>query len=43
MRRVVEPGSFTVFAGTNSDDVIPTRFDVTGDTLVLAPSTPRFR
>jgi len=43
MRRIVEPGSFTVFAGTNSDDVITTRFDVTGDTLVLAPSTPRFR
>lgn len=43
MRRVVEPGSFTVFVGTNSDDVITTRFDVTGDTLVLAPSTPRFR
>jgi beta-glucosidase len=43
MRRVVEPGSFTVFVGTNSDDVITTRFDVTGETLVLAPSTPRFR
>ncbi|MGZ3467684.1 MAG: glycoside hydrolase family 3 N-terminal domain-containing protein, partial [Gemmatimonadaceae bacterium] len=43
MRRVVEPGSFTVFVGTNSDDVITTRFDVTGDTLVLEPSTPRFR
>jgi beta-glucosidase len=43
MRRIVEPGSFTVFVGTNSDDVITTRFDVTGDTLVLAPSTPRFR
>jgi beta-glucosidase len=43
MRRVVEPGSFTVFVGTNSDDVITTRFDVTGNTLVLAPSTPRFR
>jgi beta-glucosidase len=43
MRRVVEPGSFTVFVGTNSDDVLTTRFDVNGDTLVLAPSTPRFR
>ena len=43
MRRVVEPGSFSVFVGTNSDDVITTRFDVTGDTLVLEPSTPRFR
>jgi beta-glucosidase len=43
MRRVVEPGSFTVFVGTSSDVGISTRFDVTGDTLVLAPSTPRFR
>lgn len=43
MRRVVEPGGFTVFAGTNSDDVLSTHFDVTGDTLVLDPPTPRFR
>jgi len=43
MRRVVEPGIFIVFAGTNSVDVINARFEVTGDTLVLAPSTPRFR
>lgn len=43
MRRVVEPGWFSVFAGTNSDDVLTTRFEVTGSTFVLAPSTPRFR
>jgi beta-glucosidase len=43
MRRVVEPGTFTVFVGTNSEDVLRTRFAVTGDTLVLAPPTPRFR
>jgi len=43
MRRVVEPGTFVVFAGTNSNDVIATRFEVTGDALVLAPPTPRFR
>jgi beta-glucosidase len=43
MRRVVEPGSFTVFAGTNSDAGLSTRLDVTGDTVVLAPTTPRFR
>jgi beta-glucosidase len=43
MRRVVEPGSFTVFVGTNSDDVLTTHFDVTGDPLVLDPPTPRFR
>ena len=40
MRRVVEPGTFTVFAGTNSSDVIATRFEVTGDAFVLAPPTP---
>lgn len=43
MRRVVEPGSFTVFVGTSSDDVLSTHFEVAGDTLVLAPPTPRFR
>jgi beta-glucosidase len=43
MRRVIEPGTFTVFVGTNSDSVLSTRFDVTGDTLVLEPQTPRFR
>jgi beta-glucosidase len=43
MRRVVEPGSFTIFVGTSSDDVLSTHFEVAGDTLVLAPPTPRFR
>jgi beta-glucosidase len=43
MRRVVEPGTFTLFAGTSSDDVLTAHVDVTGDTLVLAPPTPRFR
>jgi beta-glucosidase len=43
MRRVVEPGTFIVFAGTNSQDVSAAKFEVTGDTLVLSPSTPRFR
>ena len=43
MRRVVEPGSFTVFVGTSSESVLTTRFEVTGNTLVLAPTTPRFR
>jgi beta-glucosidase len=43
MRRVVEPGTFVVFAGTNSSDVIATPFEVTGDAFVLAPPTPRFR
>ena len=43
MRRVVEPGIFSVFVGTSSADVLSAQFEVTGDTLVLAPSTPRFR
>jgi len=43
MRRVVEPGSFTVFVGTNSDAGLSASFDVIGDALILAPSTPRFR
>ncbi|MFL5564971.1 MAG: glycoside hydrolase family 3 C-terminal domain-containing protein, partial [Gemmatimonadaceae bacterium] len=43
MRRVIEPGVFTVFVGTNSDDVHSTRLEVLGETLVLAPAPPRFR
>lgn len=43
MRRVIEPGAFTISAGTNSDDVTSVPLQVTGDTLVLAPSTPRMR
>jgi beta-glucosidase len=43
MRRVVEPGTFTIFVGTNSDDVASAHVEITGDTLVLAPVTPRFR
>ncbi|MFN2637652.1 MAG: glycoside hydrolase family 3 N-terminal domain-containing protein [Gemmatimonadaceae bacterium] len=43
MRRVVEPGGFTVFVGGSSDAVLQTKFQVTGDTLVLEAPTPRFR
>ncbi|HEY2896805.1 MAG TPA: glycoside hydrolase family 3 N-terminal domain-containing protein [Gemmatimonadaceae bacterium] len=43
MRRVVEPGSFTLFAGTSSADTREAHFIVTGDTLVLEPSTPRMQ
>lgn len=43
MRRVIEPGAFTIFAGTNSVDVTSVPLQVTGDTIVLAPSTPRMR
>jgi beta-glucosidase len=41
LRRVVEPGTFTVYAGTNSADVLKAQFEVTGPVFVLAPSTPR--
>jgi beta-glucosidase len=41
MRRVVEPGIFTIFAGTNSDTLLATHLEVTGDILVLAPAPPR--
>jgi beta-glucosidase len=43
MRRVVEPGDFTVFVGGSSVGGLEARFRVTGDTLVLAapPSRPR--
>jgi Beta-glucosidase-related glycosidases len=43
MRRVVEPGGFTLFAGTSSADTKESHFVVTGDTLVLEPSTPRMQ
>ena len=43
MRRVVEPGTFTVYVGTSSDDVLTAHFAVTGDVLVLAPAPTRFR
>ena len=43
MRRVVEPGTFTVWAGTNSDAPLEGHFRVTGDVVVLAPAPPLFR
>jgi beta-glucosidase len=43
MRRVVEPGTFTVYVGTDSNAALSSRFEFTGGTLVLAPPTPRFR
>ena len=43
MRRVVEPGDFTVFVGGSSDGGLQGRFRVAGDTLVLAPPPPRLR
>lgn len=43
MRRVVEPGSFTIYAGTNSVDLLSAKMLITGRTFVLAPAPPHFR
>jgi len=43
MRRVVEPGTFTLWAGTNSDAPLEGHFRVTGDVVVLSPAPPLFR
>jgi beta-glucosidase len=43
MRRVVEPGTFTVWAGGSSAATLQARFTVIGDVVQLAPAPPRFR
>ena len=43
MRRVVEPGGFTVWAGGSSVATLEAHFTVTGNVAVLAPAPPRFR
>jgi len=43
MRRVVEPGTFTVWVGGSSAATLQGRFTVTGDVVVLAAPAPRFR
>jgi beta-glucosidase len=45
MRQVVEPGTFTVWVGGSSlvTEGAGTRFELTGDTLVLAPAPTRMR
>ena len=43
MRRVVEPGTFTVWAGGSSAATLQTRFRVIGDVVVLADPPPAFR
>jgi beta-glucosidase len=43
MRRVVEPGGFTVWAGGSSAATLEAHFSVTGGIVVLAPAPPRFR
>jgi len=41
MRKVVEPGTFTIWAGGSSLATAEAHFTVIGDTLVLAPAAPR--
>jgi beta-glucosidase len=43
MRRVIEPGSFTLWAGGSSAATQEAKFHVTGDTLVIAPAPSRMR
>ena len=43
MRRVVEPGTFTLWAGGSSAATLQAKFTVTGDVVLLAPAPPRFR
>ncbi|MDB4888936.1 MAG: glycoside hydrolase family 3 domain protein, partial [Gemmatimonadetes bacterium] len=43
MRRVVEPGTFTVWAGGSSAATLESRFTVTGGVVVLAKAPPAFR
>jgi beta-glucosidase len=43
MRRVVEPGGFTVWVGGSSAATLEARFTVTGAVTVLSQAPPRFR
>jgi beta-glucosidase len=43
MRRIVEPGTFTLWAGGSADATLSQKYRVTGDTLVVAPAPRRPR
>ena len=43
MRRVVESGAYTLWAGGSSDATLASHVAITGATLVLAPPPPRIR
>ncbi|HKG92942.1 MAG TPA: glycoside hydrolase family 3 N-terminal domain-containing protein [Gemmatimonadaceae bacterium] len=43
MRRIVEPGTFTVWAGGSSAATLEAKFRVEGDTMVVAPAPARMR
>jgi beta-glucosidase len=43
MRRVVEPGTFTLWAGGSADATLAQKYRVVGDTLTVAPAPRRIR
>ncbi len=43
MRKVVEPGTFTLWAGGSSAATLEARVRLAGDTLVVAPAPPPYR
>jgi len=43
MRRAVEAGTYTLWAGGSSEATLEARLTITGPTLVLAPPPPRMR
>jgi beta-glucosidase len=43
LRRVVEPGTYTLWAGGSSDATVSEHVTLTGATKVLAPAPPRMR
>ncbi len=43
MRRVVEPGTFTLWAGGSAEATLEAKYRVVGDTLVVEPAPPRVR
>lgn len=43
LRRVVEPGTFTLWAGGSSATTLSAKFTVTGAELLLSPPPPRLR
>ena len=43
MRKVVEPGTFTIYVGGSCEGGLDARLRVVGDTLVIAPAPPRLQ
>jgi beta-glucosidase len=43
LRRVIEPGTFTLWVGGSSAATLQSRFRVVGDVIVLEPAPPPFR